>query len=495
VRPSCYPYHHLIETYRSWGEDPGFAACLSGKNPGGFAFLIRLIIKVKKLEVLECIWDYDQGIRVGQEVLSEATVAGLALGQAEAMVSLSTMYAGKGEFERMRETAQAAWELYAAQGNRRGQANALGNLGLAYDSLGDSEKASACYEQAQAFFEAIGNQRGLAACLHNRAGIHMLNGEYGQALKDVGRALSLLEEIGDQNGQGYCLNTIGNIFARQGDAAQALKDLERALSLQKIVGDRYAQAVILNNLSAFEAGLGNYPKALACSQEAYVLCTAIGDPSQGAKVLRNLGMTHEGLGDFEQALDCYERALAIQRQTGERRNQAMTLALLGSACLELGDLAKAQQALAEAQAIAGESPLDNDCLCRLSQSAAAFALADEALETAGKEIESGLILADSVGSKRYRALLLSLRSRLRDNQGDWPGSQADWVESVNLLGSIGEKADLARACYFFGKALLAHGEEEKGRWYLTEARRLWEIIGAKGWLAKVKDSSWGVFAA
>jgi len=63
------------------------------------------------------------------------------------------------------------------------------------------------------------------------------------------------------------------------------------------------------------------------------------------------------------------------------------------------------------------------------------------------------------------------------------------VESVNLLGSLGDKAELARAFYFFGKALLTHGEEDKGRWYLAEARRLWEAIGAKGWLAKVEDFS------
>jgi len=108
---------------------------------------------------------------------------------------------------------------------------------------------------------------------------------------------------------------------------------------------------------------------------------------------------------------------------------------------------------------------------------------------AEREIESGLLLTEALDSRYRRAMLLLLRAGLKDKQGDWQGSQIDYAESVNLLGSLGDKAELARAFYSFGKVLLAHGEEEKGRWYLTEARRLFEAIGAKGWLAKFEDST------
>lgn len=104
---------------------------------------------------------------------------------------------------------------------------------------------------------------------------------------------------------------------------------------------------------------------------------------------------------------------------------------------------------------------------------------------AEREIESGLLLTEALGSRFRRAMLLQLRAGLKDKQGDWPASQADYEESVNLLGSLGDKAELAKVSYYFGKALLTHREKEKGEWYLAEARRLWEVIGAAGWLKKL----------
>ena len=61
------------------------------------------------------------------------------------------------------------------------------------------------------------------------------------------------------------------------------------------------------------------------------------------------------------------------------------------------------------------------------------------------------------------------------------------AEAVSLLGSLGEKAELARASFYYGKALFAHGEDQKGRWYLSEARRLWETVGARGWLERMES--------
>ena len=489
MRPSCYPYQTLIETCRSWGEDPNLQACLTGRRPEAFPAFVRLVLKSKAVEVCNRIGDFDAGLRAGQEALAASRTAGLPLGQAQALLLLSRSYGCRSEFVRMKETAEEALQIYTAYDHRKGQAEALNEIGYPCQMFGDLEAAEARWEQARTLLESLGDKDSLTVCLCRLAALQGNRGKYDRARENAERALSLAEEAGDLGGQGECYSVISNLRYLQEDTSGSLACDERVLALCQRVGDRSAQAITLQNIAISEVQLGNLSKALDCFAQAYEQSQVMGDRYAAGYILANLGTTHERLGDWEQAVSFQERALAIRRETGERLGQVASLLYLVSACLPQGNLRRAREALAEVQALAQAKELNDINLCHLSQRAAELAIMDGDPVLAEREIESGLLLAEALGSKFRRAALLLLRADLKNKQGDWSGSQADWVESVNLLGSIGEKADLARACYFFGKALLAHGEEEKGRWYLTEARWIFEAMGAKGWLAKFEDSS------
>jgi len=487
LRPSCFPYHTLIETCRSWGEDPNLQACLTGRRPEAFPAFVRLVLKSKAVEVCNRIGDFDAGLRAGQEALAASRIAGLPLGQAQALLLLSRSYGCRSEFVRMKETAEGALQIYTAYDHRKGQAEALTEIGYPCEMVGDLEAAEAHWEQARTLLEPLGEKDSLVICLCRLAALQGNRGKYDRARENAERALSLAMEIENLGGQGGCYSVISNLRYMQGDMAGSLSCDERALALFQRVGDRFSQARTLQNIASSEVQLGNFPRALTCFAQAYEQSQVMGDRYAAGFILSNLGATHEALGDFEQAVSFQDRALAIRRETGERGGQAASLLFLVSVCLHLGDPTRAREALAAVQALAQAKELDEINLCHLSQRAAELAILDGDPGLAEREIESGLLLTEALGSRYRRAMLLLLRAGLKDKQGDWPGSQADWVESVNLLGSLGDKAELARAFYFFGKALLAHGEEDKGGWYLTEARRLWETIGAKGWLARMES--------
>jgi tetratricopeptide (TPR) repeat protein len=450
---------------------------------------VRLVLKSKAVEVCNRIGDFDAGLRAGQEALAASRTAGLPLGQAQALLLLSRSYGCRSEFARMKETAEEALQIYTAYNHLKGQAEALTEIGYPCQMFGDLEAAEAHWEQARTLLEALGDKDSLTVCLCRLAALQGNRGKYDRARENAERALSLAMEAGDLGSQGGCYSVISNLHYMQGDMAGSLSCDERALALFQRVGDRFSQARTLQNIASSEVQLGNFPRALTSFAQAYEQSQVMGDRYAAGYILSNLGVTHEALGDFEQAVSFQERALAIRRETGERGGQAASLLFLVSACLHLGNPSRARGAFAEVQALAQAKELDEINLCHLSQRAAELAILDGDSGLAEREIESGLLLAEALGSRYRRAMLLLLRAGLKDKQGDWQGSQTDYAESVNLLGSLGDKAELARAFYFFGKALLTHGEEEKGRWYLTEARRLWEAIGAKGWLAKVKDSS------
>ena len=454
IRPPHYPYNTLIETYCAWGQDPDLPACLSEKHPGGLSGLVRLVLKIKKSYIFELLGHFDQGLSLLQEALGEARSAGLVVGQAEALLSAAEVWGGKGEFARMKEAA---------------------------------EQALATFEKALQLAEIHGVKEQIASCLFDTGKLYSrLHGDNERALRTVGRAMALCEETGDIRSQAACLSTLGVFHNRMGNVTAALINQQRALAHYESMGDRYGQSVTLENIGSMEGLLGNYPRALSAYARALELTEAMGNPSGSAYILNDIGNAYEALGENERAVEHLQRSLAIRRECGERQKQAVCLMNLVSPYLCLGDLDQARLSLSEAQAIAREADPGKEYSCRLAQTTAAVALESGDLWEAGREIDSGLLLSEALSSKRHRAQLLSLRAGLKDKQGDWQGSTADFTESINLLGSLGEKAELAMGSYHFGQALLAHGEKDKGRWYLGEAKRLFRDMGAQGWLSKME---------
>jgi len=485
IRPRGYPYHTLIETYRSWGQDPGLAACLSGRRPGGLASIVRLVLLLKKIPLYDLLGDYPLGLRAGQQALEEADAGGLAVGRAQALLSLCWMYCGTSEFQRMKESARKALEVFSAHGNAQGQAQAQEQLGDVHLELGDWEKSQAHYEQALELYQGLGDRLGEAACLVRLSGFFCNNGYYEKALPLAERALRLSQETGNLDRQAQCWDMLGTIQRDLGNTAKAQEFDQQMYGLYQTIGSRSGQAAALHNIAFNDASLGNYARAIPSFEEACALEASVGNRSGLAFVLSNLGKTYEDLGDFEQSVAYQEKALALWRELGQRRALTYGLVLLVYAALGKGGLAGARRALEEAQALIQIFPQDNDLQCHFFQGAAALALEEDDLSKAALELETGLLLAEAQGYKIYQAFLLFLRARLREKQGEWPGAQTDYEDSAKLYSTLGEKAKLARTCTYYGLTLLAHKEEDKGRWYLSEARKIWEAIGAKGWLERM----------
>jgi len=488
VRPKGYPFHTLIETYRSWGEDPGLRACLSGRRSGGMANLVRLVLALKRTEVRDFLGDYEQGLILAREALEYARASGLVAGQAQALRAIAELWSGKGEFPEMRDAAAASLDLCRDSGNRRGQADALISLGLACEGLEDYPKAQTTFEEALSLAGELGDKAALASSLYSLGSIHSRYYlDHARGLELIGQAQALYEELGDQRSQATCLATIGALHYRREEYARALECQQGAASYYQAVGDHYGQAVSLENLGSLQALMGNYPRAFDCYNRSLALNQVMGNRSGNAYLLTDIGNAHQDLGEFKQAASSHEQAVEIRRMTGESSKLAQSLANLASVELEQGNLTRAREALAELSALSLSGGLNQDVRFWQAWCSAALALETGEMVKAAQEIESGFRLAETLGARRLMGALLLLRARVRERQGDWAGAEADFTEGVRLFGTMGHRAELAKGSYFFGQALLAHGEEEKGRWYLGEAKRLYEGLGAKGWLRRMSE--------
>ncbi len=203
ARPAGYPFSAVIETYRSWGEDPGLRACLKGQRPGGFAGFVRFVLHLKMLPLYDFLGAYEQGLRVGRKALEEAGATGLALGRAQALLALGWMHYGTSEFILMEQVAQEALEIFSSYGEPGGQATALRQLGIVHNELGNREKSRDYYQQALMLYEGLDDRLGQA--LFDIFRLHLVAGAHGQL--DAIEAQPMYEF--PQLRQGGCLPGLG----------------------------------------------------------------------------------------------------------------------------------------------------------------------------------------------------------------------------------------------------------------------------------------------
>jgi len=70
-------------------------------------------------------------------------------------------------------------------------------------------------------------------------------------------------------------------------------------------------------------------------------------------------------------------------------------------------------------------------------------------------------------------------------EGHWPEADSKFKEAIAIYEALKQPFETAKACYCYGTALKEIGRDE-GEDFLQKARGIFEHLGAKGWLAKVK---------
>src|SRR5262249_57994921 len=100
------------------------------------------------------------GVRI-DEALGRAGDAPAPL-RANALTGVARIAHSFGDFERMRDSAQASLDLYRSLGDERRAALALNFLGIALSNLGDIEQGIVCHEEGVAISRRLGD--GLRLC-------------------------------------------------------------------------------------------------------------------------------------------------------------------------------------------------------------------------------------------------------------------------------------------------------------------------------------------
>jgi hydrogenase-4 transcriptional activator len=352
--------------------------------------------------------------------------------------------------------AHAASALHAA-GDRRNLALVHSLSGVTLAQEGRLDEAMAALRQAERLALMVRAGDVVATVCGNQANVSMMQHRHEQALALAERSVELQEESGTPHGLGIALASLGQISVRLGNLRRAEQVLNRALDVRSpLQFMRQTTGAVFDTLAQIHLIRGDHEEASRClkrSREAY------GDLDRW----------------YQWSVQALEARVALRRGDAAR---ALTIAV------EIGRAEDVPSAYAtQAELIAVEGLLVSG---RATE-------AEERLEAVGGKVTSA-----SMSSMWGE--LLRLRGRIHAQAGRSIEAYHELGQSVSVFELLGERYQAALSYLELGKLAGSAGARSRAMRYLTDARTIFESLGARpdfeearAALAGLPTSSGGVF--
>ena len=290
---------------------------------------------------------------------------------------------------------------------------------------------------------------------------------------EAARAIGDAEELPSM--EGYALIALARAHSDLGEVGVARDLIERALAIFGEAGDPLGEGRAYHRLAEarrFE-GLSSQVSAY---QRAYQLYGRAGATRERGTVAEDVAYVMTIAGG-RQATVWLERATRLAELSGDERGQAATRRAAAYAALYRGDLDRALRSAREARAPAeatGHRWIEVDTLLIEALVRSAAGTPGEALAI----VTRLLAIADSVGARHLRALVLGAGARAAQRDGH-PRRAFSWLGSMRrTLSELGAEMEMAEV-----DLLEATLQLERGAWDLVDrpSREGERVARNSGW--------------
>lgn len=289
-------------------------------------------------------------------------------------------------------------------------------------------------------------------------------------------ALAAARRLGDQHAEGLVLDLLGNAYAELGENRQAIPYFEQYLTIAGANGDHLGESIGLGNLGIAYWQLGDLHQAIAIHTQSLALAEAFADQFGECAALCNLGNVYTHLGKPGQALAVLERALAIIQALGDRHGEGIVLINLGDAMQNLGEVHGAREYCTQSLTLArmlGDRCGEGIALYHLGR--ADLALGEVAL--AIERCKQARDILRVVGAQQEEAHALRTLAASYIAFDAWVQARAAFEDALSLSQAVGDRWGTAECQWFFGLALMQHGEHKHALSLLQAAVAYKQDIG------------------
>ena len=364
-----------------------------------------------------------------------------------ARYELALCYRQVGDAAILRDHLTAAASALHAAGDRRylGLVQSLSGVALAQE--GRLEEALAAMRHAERL--ALTAQAGdvLATICGNQANVALMQHRHDEALALAERSVELQEETGTPHGLGIALASLGQIYVRVGNLSRAEETLNRALDVRSpLQFMRETTGAVFDTLAQIHLIRGEHDQASAAvdrAKEAY----------------GEYGMQTNRW--YQWSLRVLEARLALRR--GQARAALATANdIVASDGVPGGYAVQAELIAIEALLASGE-----------------YVESKERLDAVSRRIEPSA-MSGTWGE------FLRLRGRMRAASGAATDAYHDFGQSVSVFELLGERYQAGLSYLELGRLAASAGARSRATRYLTDARTLFESLGAAPDLAETR---------
>jgi DNA-binding NtrC family response regulator/tetratricopeptide (TPR) repeat protein len=358
---------------------------------------------------------------------------------------LGVCYRQVGDIAIVREhLTQAASALHAA-GDRRHLAMVHSLSGVTLAQEGRLDEAMAALRQGERLALMVDAGDVLATICGNQANVALMQHRHDHALALAERSVELQEQAGTPHGLGVALASLGQICVRLGNLKRAEEALNRALDVRSpLQFMRETTGGVFDTLAQIHLIRGDYEAAA-----------------------RSLRKAQDAFGEYgTQTSRWYQWSLKVldARLALRRRQPAAALGM----ALEMARSSETPPTyVLQAELIGVEALLASD---RVDE-------AQQALEQLADRISPAAMSGTWGEYLRLRGRLHALAARTTE-------AYHDFGQSVSVFDLLGEKYQAGLSYLELGRLAAAAGARSRATRYLTDAARIFEILGAAPDLAE-----------
>ncbi len=400
---------------------------------------------------------------------------------------IAGLFERQGEYDKSR--AECDEGLIALGGtNSVEKARLVLSRGWTWLRTGEYAKATDDFAAGLAVASTIGDSGEIAYAHHSIGTVLLYRENYPDSLGHLGKALEMRERQGDIKGASRTLNNLGMVYSELGHFDRALESYERSLDMMRKTGDKNNQGNLAVNMGMTYSDIGDLDKALKCTLEGYSVAKRVGDKSGCGTALNNLGNIYFDLGQTDKSMENYLLALSLRKEIGDQYGTAMTILNMADQHLQDGDLHKARECFGESTRLFGEIG-EKRGLSHAHTGLVDLSLAEGDAVSAEGHARKALAISVEIGARFEEAMSHHSLGHVFRLRKETARASEEYEKAAELFRAVKGIKDLAKVLYHHGLALLEGGEMERGAALISEARRRFEKMGMRAWLAKSSAQS------
>lgn len=416
-----------------------------------------------------------------QESLDIKRRLGDKRGMAASLGEIAQIFEGRGRFTESEQSYSEALRLQEEIGDRAGTSATLVNMSaLLIDNLGRPDEALPLLRRALQIRRDAGNALGEALVLNMIGGAYLAKGEFSDAETNFERALAIRQEANVPADIADSLHNLAEASLRMGRYDEALKNYVRALELRGKASDKRGQAIenysigtVFDSQGRFGAAGESKVKALNAYRDLKLRDMWLGE------ILGGLGHSLSSAGRVDEAGKQLDEALNVARELRHPRLITQTLYFQASNALVRGD-AGAASALSDQAVQSAKRSVDKGLMLQISTFAALITVPTQPSRAVAIRLANLAKEADALGLRALSVDASIARAVTLLKVGDGVMARQEIERTLVTADALGSKLLLAKGHYARAEILAAKTDPMARAGYATTLRLLNELRAEEG---------------